>query len=276
MSGTDLSAAYAPSGGATGVFCAKVDDYVRARPTYPAALVDALHAVAGLDAHSCIADIGAGTGLFTRCLIERGWQVTAVEPNAQMRAAADALLGTSPRYRSENGCAEATGLADASVDLVTAAQAFHWFDPQRARAECLRILRPGGMAAIIWNDRVADDPLNRALDQVFDAWGGSLRQAQQAVRRGRAPLALFFGKAAPPNVELDHAHALDLAGLRSLVYSRSYMPRPDSAAGAAIDARLAAIFGDHATRGEVEVRYRTLAWVAALDPPDRVSDSFRS
>jgi SAM-dependent methyltransferase len=106
MSSTDLSAAYAPSGGVTGVFSAKVDDYVRARPTYPAALFDALQAVAGLDAQSCVADIGAGTGLFTRGLIERGWQVTAVEPNAQMRAAADALLRTSPRYRSVDGCAE--------------------------------------------------------------------------------------------------------------------------------------------------------------------------
>jgi SAM-dependent methyltransferase len=174
---------------------------------------------------------------------------------------------TSPRYRSVDGCAEATGLDDASVDLVTAAQAFHWFKPPRARAECLRILRPGGMAAIIWNDRVADDPLNRALDQVFDAWGGSQRQAQQAVRHDRAALALFFGNAAPPNVELDHAHALDLAGLRSLVYSRSYMPRPDSAAGSEIDAHVASIFGDHANRGEVDVRYRTLAWIASLDRP---------
>ncbi len=265
MSSTDLSAAYAPSGGVTGVFSAKVDDYVRARPSYPAALFDALRAVAGLDAHACIADIGAGTGLFTRGLLERGWQVTAVEPNAQMRAAADALLGDSPRYRSVDGCAEATGLDAASVDLVTAAQAFHWFKPPRARAECRRILRPGGMAAIIWNDRVADDPLNRALDQVFDAWGGSQRQAQQAVRHDRAALARFFGEAAPPNIELDHAQALDLAGLRSLVYSRSYMPRPDSAAAFEIDAHVASIFGTHANHGEVDVRYRTLAWIASLD-----------
>ncbi len=265
MSSPDLGAAYAASGGVTSVFSSKVNDYVRARPAYPAALFDALGSAAALHPASHIADLGAGTGLLTRGLIERGWQVSAVEPNAQMRAAADALLSESPRYRSVDGSAEATGLAAGSIDLVTAAQAFHWFDPQRARAECLRILRPGASAAIIWNDRVATHPLNRALDQVFTRWGGPQRVAQQAARQGRSALAVFFGKASPPSIELAHAHALDLGGLKSLVYSRSYMPRPDSAAGAQIDVHLAAVFSDHAHHGTVEVRYRTIAWIAALD-----------
>lgn len=264
MTSPDLAAAYAASGGVTGVFSTKVDDYVRSRPTYPAALFDALQSRAGLDEDARIADVGAGTGLFTRGLLERGWQVRAVEPNAPMRAAADAALNGWPRYCSIDGSAEATGLDAASIDLVTAAQAFHWFDPLKARAECLRFLRPDGMAAIIWNDRLTDDPLNRALDEVFDRWGGALRQAQRAIRHDRDALAAFFGRAITPSVYLAHAHELDLEGLKSLVYSRSYMPRPDSDEGLQIAAQLAAVFKAEARDGSVEVRYRTVAWIDRL------------
>jgi SAM-dependent methyltransferase len=135
---------------------------------------------------------------------------------------------------------------------VTAAQAFHWFEPQRARAECLRILRPGGLAAIIWNDRVADDPLNRALDQVFDAWGGSQRQAQQAVgttaRAWRCSSAERRRRTSNWNTRTSSTWRDSGVSCTPAPTCRGRTARP----GPRSMRELAAIFGDHATHGEVE------------------------
>ncbi|MFN9186953.1 MAG: class I SAM-dependent methyltransferase, partial [Betaproteobacteria bacterium] len=135
--GTPLASAFAEAGGVQRVFDGKAHDYERARPGYPAALYEHIESLVGRGAVLSIADIGAGTGLFTRGWLDRGHRVVAVEPNDPMREAADALLRGQPRYRSTNGSAEATAVADASVDLVTAAQAFHWFDALAFRAESL-------------------------------------------------------------------------------------------------------------------------------------------
>src|SRR5690606_31073628 len=114
---------------ATGRFTHRVDDYVRGRPDYPPELVDTLLAAGALGPGDRIADLGAGTGISSRLFLERGFAVVGVEPDAAMRAAADAGLAGFPGWRSVGGRAEATGLAPASVDLAVAFQAFHWFDP---------------------------------------------------------------------------------------------------------------------------------------------------
>ena len=151
-------------------FTNRVDDYVRYRPGYPAALFEMLIGECHLGATSRIADVGSGTGILTRALLEAtGGHVVAIEPNAAMRAAAEKTLAGEPRFESRDGSAEATGLPDADVDLVIAAQAFHWFDPARTRVEFARILRRGtqpwpsarsGNVALVWNQR-SDTALNR-------------------------------------------------------------------------------------------------------------------
>ena len=128
-------------GDATTRFSGRVDDYVKTRPSYPHGVLAVLREECDLGPTSVVADLGSGTGLFTRLLLASGATVRAVEPNDEMLAAAEALLGTTPGFHSVAGRAEATALADASVDLVTAAQAFHWFDVPRARVEIARILR---------------------------------------------------------------------------------------------------------------------------------------
>ncbi len=128
-------------------FTHRVEDYIRARPSYPAAALDVLAEACGLGPDSAVADIGAGTGIFTELLLAHAGTVYAVEPNDAMRAAAETHLAHRPGFVSVAGTAEATGLAAGSVDLVTAAQAFHWFDPDRTRAEWQRILRPGAAAS---------------------------------------------------------------------------------------------------------------------------------
>jgi SAM-dependent methyltransferase len=252
---------YRPEGGVTAVFSNKVADYAASRPDYPRALVAAL-ARPGRR----VVDLGAGTGLLTRALLEAGCEVVAVEPNEAMRAACDAALGGQARYRSVAGTAEATTLPAASADLVTAAQAFHWFQVDAARAECLRILGPGGEVALAWNDRVLSDPLHVALDEVFARFGGAKRGALVA-HEDRSDVPRFFAGAPTRTLEFAHEHRLDAAGLRALAFSRSYMPARDSDAGGQAAQALDAVFDRFADGPTVAVRYRTVAIVGRPQDP---------
>ena len=144
----------------TGRFSGLADIYARHRPSYPAAAVDYILAHCGLDPGALLVDVGSGTGISARQFAERGLRVIGIEPNADMRAVAQAEPGPPgnpmPTYR--DGKAEATGLADQSADAVLAAQAFHWFDPGSTLAEFQRILRPGGWVVLMWNERDETDP----------------------------------------------------------------------------------------------------------------------
>lgn len=264
--GAQLRSLYAPDGGVRAIFSAKVADYVASRPDYPHALFDALCEHAGLRPGAMVADVGAGTGLLTQGLLQHGADVTAIEPNPAMRAAADHLLGGDAayrgRYRSVEGSAESMPLAAASLDLLTAAQAFHWFEVDAARSEIRRVLKPTGQVALIWNDRRRGDALHDALDEVFARFGGDRRTALVA-HEDRADVPRFFGSARVREFTWPHEHRLDAAGLASLVFSRSYMPARDSAAGRDALATVTAVFERFADRdaGLLAVRYTTLAMI---------------
>jgi SAM-dependent methyltransferase len=255
-----LHSLYANEGGVRAAFSGKVADYVASRPNYPDALFDALGTHCGLRHGARIADVGAGTGLLSQGLLQRGWNVSAIEPNPAMRAAADHFCGGYAGYGSLDGCAEAMPLVAASVELVSAAQAFHWFNVDAARAECLRVLEPDGQVALIWNDRLRDDALHNALDSVFAEFGGAKRGAMLA-QDDRADVPRFFGAGTPRHWTWPHEHSLDANGLASLAFSRSYMPARDSDAGRAVVRRIARLFEDFAVGGAVAVRYTTLASV---------------
>ena len=132
-----------------GDFSGQADVYARARPSYPDAIVDRLLAEAGIGPGDRVAELGAGTGLFTERLAARGLEVIAIEPSAAMRERAPALPGVEWR----EGSFEACPLADGEVAWIVAAQAFHWADPPRALPELRRVLAPGGRLSVIWNDR---------------------------------------------------------------------------------------------------------------------------
>jgi len=138
--------------------------YAHYRPGYPHEAAVFLADRLRLDERSVVADVGSGTGLFSRCLLDAGLRVIGVEPNDEMRQEAEARHAGHPRFSSRRGWAEATGLPDGCVDLVTAAQSFHWFDKIKFREECRRLLRPEGAVAIVWNRRDPDTALHRALN----------------------------------------------------------------------------------------------------------------
>ena len=135
------------------LFMGRAGIYHKCRPSYPKGLIDHLYTELGFSEGSVIADIGSGTGIFGRLLLERGSRVYSVEPNDDMRSVAKRELGGIPGFVSINAAAESTSLDDKSVDFVTAAQAFHWFDAEGFRQECSRILKKDGKVVIVWNVR---------------------------------------------------------------------------------------------------------------------------
>ncbi len=248
----------------TGRFADRADDYVRGRPGYPAALFDQIVRLAALAPGARIADLGAGTGLSSEPWLERGFAVDAVEPEAAMREAAQALLGGRPGFRAVAGRAEATGLAAASVDLVFAAQAFHWFDPQRTRVELRRILRPGGAVALVWNARrAAGTPLAVAYEALLDRFGTDYHQVGH---RGVDPerLAAFFGGPFESQ-RFDNHQDLDLAGLRARLLSSSYVPAAGQPGHDAMLEALRELFDAHQGGGRVRLDYDCELFFRRLD-----------
>ena len=133
--------------------------YSKYRPSYPSNFIDYLFTDLGISQRGIIADIGSGTGILTRQLLEKGNKVYGIEPNADMRIIAENNLKDFPKFISVNGSAENTTIEDNSVDYITVAQAFHWFDREKFKKECQRILKPEGKVILIWNTRDTDNEL---------------------------------------------------------------------------------------------------------------------
>lgn len=245
-------------------FSNRVESYVRARPSYPPALLDLLAERCGLSAQAVVADIGSGTGILTRLLLDHGSAVYAVEPNAAMRGAAEAALGGYPGFTSVAATAEATTLLDSSVDLVTAGQAYHWFDPPRARREFARILRPGGYVALIWNDRrPGGTPFLEGYEQLLLTYGTDYTTVTHT-RISEADLQGFFGAAPLQRAAFPNRQTLDLEGLRARLVSSSYTPAPGQPGHAEMLEALAALFAQHQVAGLVAMDYDTLVFYGRL------------
>jgi len=243
-------------------FQGRASAYGSARPSYPPAVLDRLVREGNLSAESVIADLGSGTGIFTSLLLECGATVFAVEPNADMRASAEQRLGGLANFRSVNGRAEATTLEESSVDLVTAAQAYHWFDRASAHAEMKRILRKRretqklGTIALIWNDR---DSTHTAFTVAFE---NALRRfcPDYATLQGTSsmPKAFdeLFGQGNYWRIELRHAQALDCDALVARAMSTSYAPREGTKDREELVNELKAIFEAYEEAGSVHLHYR--------------------
>ena len=252
-------------------FSGRVDDYVKTRPSYPHALLGVLRETCALGAASVVADLGSGTGLFARLLLESGATVHAVEPSEEMRAAAERLLGSDPHFRSVAGGAEATTLPAATIDIVTAAQAFHWFDVERTREELRRILRARagvaaqtGNVALVWNDRELDaDAFHRAYEELLVRRCPKYRELQ-----GKADTTSKFdallGAGRWRRVSVPNEQHLDREGLVGRLLSSSYAPRSAAPGHDETFTELRAIFDRHAESGRVTMRYTTVLIAGCL------------
>ena len=251
-------------------FSDRASDYTRGRPAYPEALVDAIVEAArlGPPPGGVVADVGSGTGVSSEPFLRRGYTVHAVEPNAAMRRAAEEALGGYPGFVSVDGSAEATTLPDASVDLVTVAQAFHWFDQGATRREFARVLRPGGAVALFWNWRWLGgtpfmDAYEALLHRFSTDYADVLRRWQV---RDPAALGAFFGGPFVTRSVPNH-QAADRGRVRALVHSVSYLPAPGHPDHEEMLRALDRAFDAHARDGHVEIAYDAEAHVGALVPP---------
>lgn len=244
-------------------FSDRVDDYVRYRPGYPAALIDTLLADAGDGATPVVADIGSGTGIFTRLLLERGALVAGVEPNANMRQAAEVALQSFPAFTSIDGSAEDTGLDLRSVDLVTAAQAFHWFNNGRARHEFARILKPGGQLALIWNRRRLDEPFQQAYDALLREYSADYGRINH-LTMADDEIGAFFAPGKMTLTQFENPQILDFDGLLGRLRSASYCPPENTPAYRALVADLQLLFAKHADDGELRFAYDSRLYLGTL------------
>ena len=246
-------------------FSSRVADYVRYRPGYPPALIEWLHAELCVRVDALVADIGAGTGISARMFLDAGHPVLAVEPNADMRAAAESWLGGNPAFRTVDGTAEATTLADGSVDLVSAAQAFHWFDMRAVRQEWRRILRDGGLALVYWNSRLLDSsPFMAGYEQLLLEYGIDYTAVAERYQDD-ATMQAWFGAGLRGMAQFPNVQRLDFDALRGRLLSSSYAPLPDHPRHAPMIKALQRLFQHHARDGHVDFEYRTRAFAGSLD-----------
>lgn len=244
-------------------FSSRVGNYVRYRPAYPSAVLDLLKSDCGLTTASVIADVASGTGIFTRMLLEKGNRVFGVEPNVEMRKAGEEFLRAYPHFISVAGTAEATTLADHSVDVVTAAQAAHWFDGGQARCEFIRICRPGGWTVLLWNERrTGSTPFLRDYEQLLVEYGTDYQEVRY--ERTIQQLETFFATSPFQLRSFDYHQDFDYPALEGRLLSSSYAPQADGAGHAPMLRDLRRVFDAHQVHDLVTFEYDTRVYYGRL------------
>jgi SAM-dependent methyltransferase len=245
-------------------FSDRADDYRKYRPSYP---VEALkfakdHCHAREDWQ--IADVGSGTGISTEALLRVfGCSVHAVEPNASMRAQAERLLGRNPRFHSVDGSSECTSLPDASVDMVAAFQAFHWFDKDKTSVEFARILRMPCWVLLVWNDRVTE---GTAFLEGYETILKDLPEYPKVTHKSinAEDVRTFLGNTDLTVAEFPSSQRFDLDGLLGRSFSSSYSPAKDTDGYRRHVERLTALFDQTNKNGHVEFVYVTKVYIGKL------------
>jgi len=252
-----------PAQDATARFSSRVEKYVRYRPTYPNKVLGLLRQRCGLTPASVLADVASGTGIFTRLLLENGNRVFGVEPNAEMRRAGEEYLASYARFTSLAGTAEATTLPGQSMDIVTAAQAAHWFDRAKARREFVRILKPGGWMVLIWNERETDStPFLRDYEKLLLTYGTDYQEVRH--ERTTDEIHGFFAPSPFQSAVLEMRQDCDYDALEGRLLSSSYVPASDHFNYQPMLRDLRKLFDTHQTGNQVVLAYATRVYYGQI------------
>jgi SAM-dependent methyltransferase len=246
----------------TSRFSSRVEDYLKYRPGYPPELIGALEQMVGFTSDWKVADIGSGTGKLSELFLDAGCEVTGVEPNLEMRLAAEKLLGNRSNFLSVDASAEDTTLSPKAYDLITAGQAFHWFDAEKSKAEFRRIISDRGWVALIWNDRrTTGTPFLNAYQSLLK----SLPEYGTVGHKitGAMKLRGFFDQeplfwSAPTSQEFDWE------GLLGRALSSSYVPSPSHPEHFSFVERLRSVFDATEISGKVAFSYETQMFLGKL------------
>ncbi len=205
-------------------FDGKGEIYAKARPKYAPGLFDYLKNTLRIPEGSVFADIGSGTGIFSGQLLDCGYRVFAVEPSGDMRQKAEEKLSSDGNFISVNGSDCQTGLPDRSVDFITAAQAFHWFDPEAFRGECRQILKPGGKVMIVYNFREESAACTKALAELRHKYNPEFHGFSNGISDEKC-IAFFEGEC--DVFRADNTQTYDRQGYVNRALSSSYSLRED-------------------------------------------------
>jgi SAM-dependent methyltransferase len=244
-------------------FSNRADNYARYRPSYPASVLDVLRSDCGLQEMSIVADVGSGTGILSELFLKNGNTVFGVEPNGAMRLFAERSLQGFKSFVSIDATAEATTLDEGSVDFITAGQAFHWFDRERARWEFARILKPEGWVVLIWNERRLDStPFLHDYEKLLLRYGRDYAKVRHENVTGE--IAQFFAPDAFHLMNFENVQHFNFESLKGRTRSASYTPEPDDRNFEPLFSRLEELFYAHQRDGMITFEYETRVYYGHL------------
>jgi len=245
-------------------FSNRVDNYVKYRPGYPAEMFSFLIKEKILRSDSVIADIGSGTGISAKVFLDNGNMVYGVEPNKEMREAAENILAGNKNFKSITGTAEATGLKSKSIDILIAAQAFHWFDKEQFRKEAVRILKPEGFVVIIWNDRLTDETEflmeYESLLHNYSLDYGEVNHKNISAKDIRNYFLSFIDNKSFKEASFKNYQEFDFQGLQGRLLSSSYVPTTEHVNFEPMTKELHRIYDIHNKEGFVRFEYDTILY----------------
>ncbi|MBK1817897.1 class I SAM-dependent methyltransferase [Luteolibacter yonseiensis] len=247
-----------------GRFSDRVENYIKYRPSYPPEVLELLKSRCGQTEESVIADVGSGTGILTKLLLENAERVYGVEPNREMREAAERMLADQANFTSIPGSAEATDLLTDSVDIIVAGQAFHWFDRPRAKKEFHRILRPNGWVVLIWNERETDStPFLREYEVLLRKYAMDYQEVDH-MKISPEILREFYDPATYETGIFSNRQQFDYEGLKGRCLSSSYIPNAGQPGHDDLIEELEALFAKYESGGQVEIGYQTMVYYGRL------------
>ena len=236
-------------------FSDRVDNYQRFRPSYTDETIDYISNNFGLSKQSVLADIGSGTGIFTEKILPRCKKVYAIEPNTEMRTAAEKRLSMNKSFQSINGTSENTTLDNESIDAITVAQAFHWFNIEETKKEFNRILKKDAVVFLIWNNRVTNTSFLKAYEEILVNKIPEYTVVNHnniTVDIIKAFLIRDYSKVIFKNNQI-----FDLEGVLGRLSSSSYTPKKDTKEYEIIKAEIVKIFNQYSTDGVISFNYNT-------------------